>query len=81
MSTIKEVQYLKDNYPEIDTTVFYMDLRAFGKGFEELLMRSKGGGVHYIRGLPGEVFEDPATGNLHLTVENTTANRLENQCK
>jgi heterodisulfide reductase subunit A len=54
-----------------------MDLRAFGKGFEELLMRTKSNGVRYIRGLPGEVREDPATGNLWVTVENTTANRLE----
>ena len=77
MNTIKSTQYLKDNHPEIESTVFYMDLRAFGKGFEELLMRSKGSGVRYIRGLPGEVFEDPETGNLTLTVENTTANRLE----
>jgi heterodisulfide reductase subunit A len=78
MNTIKDAQYLKDTYPDIDVTVFYMDLRAFGKGFEELLMRTKAGGVRYIRGLPGEVHEDPATGNLRLTVENTTANRLEN---
>jgi heterodisulfide reductase subunit A len=77
MNTIKASQYLKDNYPEIDISVFYMDLRAFGKGFEELLMRSKGSGVRYIRGLPGEVREDPRSGNLWLTVENTTANRLE----
>jgi heterodisulfide reductase subunit A len=78
MNTIKDAQYLKDTYPDIDVTVFYMDLRAFGKGFEELLMRTKASGVRYIRGLPGEVHEDPATGNLRLTVENTTANRLEN---
>jgi heterodisulfide reductase subunit A len=77
MNTIKSTQYLKDNYPDIDTTVFYMDLRAFGKGFEELLMRSKSNGVHYVRGLPGEVVEDSATGNLHVTVENTTSNSLE----
>jgi len=77
MNTIKAAQYLKDNYPDIDISVFYMDLRAFGKGFEELLMRSRSHGVRYIRGIPGEVREDPATGNLRLTVENTTANRLE----
>ena len=77
MNTIKAAQYLKDNYPEIDSTVFYMDLRAFGKGFEELLQRSKSSGVRYIRGLPGEVCEDPATGNLRLVVENTTLNALE----
>jgi heterodisulfide reductase subunit A len=78
MNTIKAAQYLKDNYPNIDSTVFYMDLRAFGKGFEELLQRSKSSGVRYIRGLPGEVCEDPATGNLRVVVENTTLNALEN---
>ena len=77
MNTVKEAQYVKDNYPDTDLTVFYMDMRAFGKGFEELLMRSKSNGVRYIRGLPGEVHEDPASGNLRVTVENTTANRLE----
>jgi len=76
MNTIKSTQYLKDNYPEIDTTVFYTDLRAFGKGFEELLMRSKSNGVRYIRGLPGEVVESK-NGNLQVSVENTTGNRLE----
>jgi heterodisulfide reductase subunit A len=77
MNTIKSTQYLKDAYPEVESTVFYTDLRAFGKGFEELLMRSKGSGVTYIRGLPGEVTEITETGNLHLLVENTTSNRLE----
>jgi heterodisulfide reductase subunit A len=77
MNTIKSTQYLSDNYPEIESTVFYMDLRAFGKGFEELLMRSKGNGVRYVRGIPGEVVQDPKTGNLKVIVENTTANRLE----
>jgi heterodisulfide reductase subunit A len=77
MNTIKSTQYLKDNYPDLETTVFYMDLRAFGKGFEELLMRSKSNGVRYVRGLPGEVVEDADTGNLRVTVENTTSNSLE----
>jgi heterodisulfide reductase subunit A len=77
MNTVKDSQYLKDNYPDTEITVFYMDLRAFGKGFEELLMRTKSNGVRYIRGLPGEVREDPDNGGLRVTVENTTANRLE----
>ncbi len=77
MNSVKEAQYLKDNYPDTALTVFYMDMRAFGKGFEELLMRSRSNGVRYIRGLPGEVRQDPLTANLRVTVENTTANRLE----
>jgi len=77
MNTVKDAQYLMDNYPDSEITVFYIDLRAFGKGFEELLMRSKGSGVHYVRGLPGEVREDPETGNLRVTAENTIEKRLQ----
>lgn len=77
MNTVKDSLLLKDHYPESDVSVFYMDIRAFGKGFEDLYRRSKEAGVKYIRGFPGEVVEDPATGNLWLTVENTTSGQLE----
>ena len=77
MNTIKDSLLLKDHYPDTDITVFYMDIRAFGKGFEDLYMRSKAAGVRYIRGLPGEVTEDAETHNLRVWVENTSARRLE----
>jgi len=77
MNTIKETLQLKEHYPDVEITVFYIDLRAFGKGFEELLRRSREAGVRYVRGLPGAVIEDPDTGNLIVSVENTTAGRLE----
>jgi len=77
MNTVKDSLLLRDHYPEIDIIVFYLDMRAFGKGFEDLYKRSKDAGVRYVRGLPGEVKEDPETGNLLVTVENTTAGRLE----
>jgi heterodisulfide reductase subunit A2 len=77
MNTVKDSLLLKDHYPDTDISVFYMDIRAFGKGFEDLYRRSKEAGVKYIRGVPGEVVEDAGTGNLLLTVENTTAGRVE----
>jgi len=77
MNTIKDTVLLKDHYPGIETKVFYMDIRAFGKGFEDLYMRSKAEGVQYVRGLPGEVEEDPKTGNVIVTVENTTTGKIE----
>ncbi len=77
MNTVKDSLLLRDHYPEIGITVFYLDMRAFGKGFEDLYKRSKEAGVRYVRGLPGEVKEDPETRNLLVTVENTTAGRLE----
>ena len=77
MNTIKDSLLIKEHHPDAEIYVFYMDIRAFGKGFEDLYRRSKEEGVHYIRGLPGEVTEDPETGNLRLKVENTTAGRVE----
>ncbi len=77
MNTVKDSLLLKDHYPDTEVSVFYMDIRAFGKGFEDLFMRSKAQGVRYIRGLPGEVVEDAATGNLIAYLENTTTGRLE----
>ena len=77
MNTIKDTLLLSDHYPGIEARVFYMDIRAFGKGFEDLYMRSKEEGVKYIRGIPGDVIEDPETNNIVLTVENTTTGKLE----
>ena len=42
-----------------------------------MFRRSQEAGTRYIRGLPGDVIEDPKTGNLTVTVENTTIGKLE----
>jgi heterodisulfide reductase subunit A len=77
MNTIKSTIMLKEHYSDMEVKVFYIDIRAFGKGFEDLFQRSKQLGVRFIRGLPGSVKEDSKTGNLVLTVENTATNKLE----
>jgi len=77
MNTIKDSLLINEHYPDTEVFVFYMDIRAYGKGFEDLYRRSKEEGVHYIRGLPGEVIEDPDTKNLIIRVENTTTCLVE----
>jgi len=77
MNTIKDTLLLKEYYHDIDCKVFYIDIRAFGKGFEDFYRRSKGLGVKYIRGIPGDIREDPKTKNLILTVENTSKGSIE----
>ena len=77
MNTIKDSLLINEHYADTEIYVFYMDIRAYGKGFEDLFRRSKEVGVRYIRGLPGEVTEDPETKNLKLRVENTTTSRVE----
>lgn len=77
MNTVKSTIMLKEHYPNMEVKVFYVDIRAFGKGFEDLFRRSKAMGVRYIRGLPGSIKEDPHSRDLMLTVENTATNELE----
>jgi heterodisulfide reductase subunit A2 len=77
MNTVKDSLLILEHNPDTEIFVFYMDIRAFGKGFEDLFRRSKESGVRYIRGLPGEITEDPVTRNLKLKVENTTVSKLE----
>ncbi|MFH1486022.1 MAG: CoB--CoM heterodisulfide reductase iron-sulfur subunit A family protein, partial [Chloroflexota bacterium] len=77
MNTIKDSLLLKEHYPDTEVYVFYVDIRAFGKGFEDLFNRSKRMGVRYIRGLPEQIGEDAETKDLLLRVENTTAGCIE----
>jgi heterodisulfide reductase subunit A2 len=77
MNTVKDSLLILEHYPDTQIYVFYLDIRAFGKGFEDLFRRSKEAGVHYIRGLPGEIKEDPATKNLKIRVEDTASARIE----
>ncbi len=77
MNTIKDSLLLADHYPDVECTVYYQDIRAFGKSFEDMFQRSKEAGTRYVRGLPGDIAEDPETSNLTLVAENTTSGKLE----
>ncbi len=75
MNTIKDALLIKEHWPEIKIYVFYLDIRSFGKGFEDLFRRAKEEGVKFIRGLPAEIYEDKRSHNLYLIGENTLENR------
>lgn len=76
MNTIKSTLVLKEHHPDMEVKVFYIDIRAFGKGFEDLYKRSRRTGVQYIRGLPGTV-EETGDGSLRVAVENTSRGSIE----
>ncbi len=56
--------------------MFYLDIRAYGKGFEDLYKRAKEEGVTFIRGLPAEIIEDGRLNDLVLIGENTLRGEL-----
>jgi heterodisulfide reductase subunit A2 len=76
MNTIKDALLIKEHWPETNILVFYIDIRAFGKGFEDLFQRARREGVSFIRGVPGEIIEDPETSNLTLIGEDTLLSQL-----
>ena len=55
MYATKEAIIAKEHQAGLDCTVFYMDMRAFGKGFEAYFERAKDLGVRYVRCRPSEV--------------------------
>jgi len=71
MNTIKDALLIKEHWPETEIFVFYIDIRAFGKGFEDLFQRARREGVTFVRGIPGEIIEDLKTDDLTLLGENT----------
>jgi heterodisulfide reductase subunit A len=56
MSTAKEALLVRQKLPDARITVFYMDVRAFGKGFEQFYDRVRGERVLYRRGNPSEIY-------------------------
>jgi len=70
METIKDALLIKEHWPEVGIDVYYMDIRAFGKGFEDLYRRAREEGVRFIRGIPGEVTMN-GDGTVRLVGENT----------
>lgn len=56
MYTAKHAHLVRDKIPDANITVFYMDVRAFGKGYEEFYDRVKHERVTYRRGEPSEIY-------------------------
>jgi heterodisulfide reductase subunit A len=59
MYATKEAMLAREHYPDLESYIFYTDLRAAGKGFEEYVTRAaKEYNVKYIRARPGQISED-----------------------
>ena len=69
MYALKNSVLLKQHHPETEIFIFFIDIRAPFKGFEEFYRRVRELGVTFIRGQPVEIREDPETKNLLLRAE------------
>ena len=71
MTAIKQAIEMKERYPNADVYCFYMDLRLFGKKYEDFYINAQRDfGIHFVRGRVSEVSET-VDGRLQVKAEDT----------
>ena len=77
MYSVKQAQLLMGALPMADVTIYYMDIRAFGKGYEEFYQQTKAMGVEFVHGKVAEVKEkDDNSGDMIVRYENLETGKL-----
>jgi heterodisulfide reductase subunit A len=77
--SVKDAVLIKEHVPGARVCIFYIDLRAFGRGFQEFVNRAKTEyGITFIRSSPGEITYDPVGKDLSIWYEDTVTKKIEN---
>ncbi|MEE8322655.1 MAG: CoB--CoM heterodisulfide reductase iron-sulfur subunit A family protein [Candidatus Bathyarchaeia archaeon] len=76
LNSIKLARQIKEKYPDSEVFIFYNDIRAFGRRFEEFYSKAREDWVTFIKGIPSEIKEQPQTNNLIITAEDVLSGFL-----
>jgi heterodisulfide reductase subunit A len=78
MSAIKQAVLAKDHGTNIQSSIFYMDIRTHGKGFDRYLEKARNeAGVRFVRARMGGVETDGESGDLRLRYINEDGRQIE----
>ncbi|MFO8035643.1 MAG: CoB--CoM heterodisulfide reductase iron-sulfur subunit A family protein [Anaerolineales bacterium] len=58
MYAIKQAMLISGSLPLADITIYYMDIRTFGKGYEQFYQNAKAMGVQFVKGKVASITED-----------------------
>ncbi|MDA3818351.1 MAG: CoB--CoM heterodisulfide reductase iron-sulfur subunit A family protein [Prolixibacteraceae bacterium] len=75
MYSIKQAQLIMGSLPMADVTLYYLNIRAFGKGFNEFYDQAKGMGVDFTKGKVAKITEKE-NGNLILRYEDIETGKV-----
>lgn len=71
MASLKQVTYVREQYPEAKVYFFYIDVRAPGQRYEKFYAKIKADNqVEFVKGKVAEVIEDPSSKNITVVAEN-----------
>ncbi len=77
MYSLKQAQLLMGALPMADISIYYMDIRAFGKGYEEFYQQTKSMGVNLVKGKVARIKgTDDGKGDVVLRVENVESGQV-----
>jgi heterodisulfide reductase subunit A len=68
MYAIKQAMLLSGSLPLADITIYYMDIRAFGKGYEQFYQTARAMGIEFVKAKVARIDEQP-DGDLKLRIE------------
>lgn len=78
MYATKEAILIREHDPECEVYIFYIDLRVFGKRFQEFVNRARDEwGVKYVNGRVAAVTENPVTKDLSVRYENVHEGKID----
>ena len=69
MYAVKEAVIAKEHSSEVEPTIFFMDIRSYGKGFDKYVDRAESNGVRMVRCRVASIEED-SDKNLIIVYEN-----------
>jgi heterodisulfide reductase subunit A len=75
MASLKNAQLVKEKYPDTDITIYYIDLRAGGEGYEEFYIRAQKLGINFVRARVSRVEQED--GDLFLIFEDTNTGEVK----
>jgi len=71
LASMKQARYVREQYPEAQVKIFYIDIRAIGK-FEDFYRKlQQDDKVEFVKGKVAKIQEDPATQDPVVEVEDT----------
>jgi quinone-modifying oxidoreductase subunit QmoA len=71
LGSLKQVRYVREQYPEAQIYVFYIDIRAPGRLEDFFAATQKDEKLTLIKGKVAKITEDAASGNLEIEAEDT----------
>ncbi len=77
MVSTKQAIIAADHLPGLKASIFYMDIRAHGKDFDQYYERAIAQGVDYVKSMPSRIIQDPKTKDLKVVYYGDDGKRQE----